>query len=107
MNEILKFNDFVESLDEKKLEEFDGKGQIVKYRYLDYFKNQYFEVRCQVLSYNEKAAKIKLLGFGPKGARPGTVMTRIKHSSLVGFEPEFPEDPNVEYEEEDEKWWQK
>lgn len=106
MNEILKFNDFVESLLEKKLEEFDGKGQIVKYKYQDYFTKRDYEVRCEVLSYNEKTAKIKLLGFGPKGVRPGTVMTRIKHSSLVGFEPEFPVDDDVEYEEEN-RWWDK
>lgn len=104
MDTIKKFEDFIE---EAKLEEFDGKGQIVKYRYLDYFKQQYFEVRCEVISYNEKRAKIKLLGFGPKGARPGTIMTKIKHSSLIGFKPEFPVDPDTEYEEDDEQWWQK
>ena len=103
METIKSFEDFIE---EAKLEEFDGKGQIVKYRYLDYFKQQYFEVRCEVISYNEKTAKIKLLGFGPKGARPGTIMSKIKHKSLVGFEPEFPTDDNVEYEEED-RWWDK
>lgn len=104
MDTIKKFEDFIE---EAKLEEFDGKGQIVKYRYLDYFNNVYREVRCEVLSYNEKAAKIKLLGFGKNGERPGTVKNRIKFSSLVGFEPEFPADQDTEYEEEEEKWWQK
>lgn len=104
MDEVLKFDDFVEEIYEKKLEEFDGKGQIVKYRYLDYFNNIHKEVRCEVISYNEKRAKIKLLGFGPKGSRPGTIMTKVKHTSLVGFKPEFPVDDTVEYEEP-RNWW--
>jgi hypothetical protein len=104
MDEVLKFDNFI---NEMKKNEIDGKGQIVKYRYFDYFNKTYREVRCEVLSYNEKAATIKLLGFGKNGERPGTVKNRIKFSSLVGFEPEFPVDPDTEYEEEEEKWWQK
>lgn len=104
MEKIKKFEDFIE---EAKLEEFDGKGQKVKYRWLDYHNDKWYETRCEVISYNEKRVKIKLLGFGPKGARPGTVMTRIKHSSLIGFKPEFPVDPDIEYEEDIEQWWHK
>lgn len=102
MDHIKCFDDFIE---EGKLQEFDGGGQILKYRYLDYFKKQYFDVRCELISYNEKTAKIKLLGFGPKGVRPGTIMTKVKHKSLVGFKPDFPKPDNDDDEEE--PWWNK
>lgn len=106
MEEIVK--KFEEFLEEAKKVQYDGKGQIVQYRFFDYFKQQYFKVRCEVLSYNEKTAKIKLLGFGLNGERPGTIKSKVHLGNLIGLKTEFPE-PDIEYEEdeEDEPWWQK
>lgn len=56
-------------------------SQITTYRYLDYFAGVYRTVRCQLLEHNDRTAKIKLLGFGPKGRQPGSLM-RVHIKSL-------------------------
>lgn len=78
--EIIKFDQFNES-----------ENQIVKYRWRESFANVWHETRCEVLSFNDKTAVIKLLGFGKDGRRPGTQM-RVQLKSLVGFDnPNKPE----------------
>ena len=49
-------------------------SQITTYRYLDYFAGVWRTVRCQLVKQTDKTAIIKLLGFGPKGRPPGSLM---------------------------------
>lgn len=65
--------------------ESEGNKQVVKYRWLDYFNNRWYETKCEVVSHTDKTAQIKLLEFGPKGSRPGRVM-RVHLNSLIGFD---------------------
>ena len=57
-----------------------------EYRWRESFSDIYHRTECEVLDHNAKTAKIKLLGFGKNGARPGTVL-RVHLKSLVGFRP--------------------
>lgn len=71
------------------------KNDIVKYRWREPYANVWHETRCEVLEYNDKTAKIKLLEFGKNQRRPGSIM-RVHLSSLVGFKL-----PNQNTEEPD------
>ena len=59
---------------------------VARYRWREAFAPIWHTTRCEVLEYNNKTAKIKLLEFGKNGARPGTEM-RVHLKSLVGFKP--------------------
>ena len=74
---LKKYSEYINESSENK--------QIVKYRWLDYFNNKWYETRCEVISQTDKTAKIKLLEFGPKGSRPGRIM-RVHLDSLIGLE---------------------
>lgn len=78
------FKNFEEFLSNNKVDESNDNRVIIKYRWLDYFKNQWYETKCEVISHTDKSAQIKLLEFGPRGSRPGRVM-RVHLKSLVGF----------------------
>lgn len=65
--------------------ESEGNKQVIKYRWLDYFNNRWYETKCEIVSHTDKTAQIKLLEFGPKGSRPGRVM-RVHLNSLIGFD---------------------
>lgn len=54
---------------------------IVIYRFLDYFSQTRCEVKAEVLASGEKTSRIKLLGYGPKNAVPGTEM-RVHNKSI-------------------------
>lgn len=54
---------------------------IVIYRFLDYFSQTRCEVKAEVLESGEKTSRIKLLGYGPKNAVPGTEM-RVHNKSI-------------------------
>lgn len=70
---------------EEYINESNMSGQIVRYRWLDYFKNEWYETKCEVISHTDKTAVIKLLGFGKNGTPPGTRM-RVHLKSLIGFD---------------------
>lgn len=74
---LKKYSEYINESGEKK--------QIVKYRWLDYFNEKWYETKCEVISQTDKTAKIKLLEFGPKGSRPGRIM-RVHLKSLIGLE---------------------
>lgn len=75
-----------------KLNEFNEQKKTVKYRWREPYNNIWHETRCEVLSYTDKTAKIKLLEFGKNGAPPGTILTKVQFKSLIGFEnPNKPE----------------
>ena len=78
------FKNFEEFLSNNKVDESNDNRVIIKYRWLDYFKNQWYETKCEVISHTDKSAQIKLLEFGPRGSRPGRIM-RVHLKSLVGF----------------------
>ena len=44
------------------------------YRWTDYFSRQRHECRCELLARKTTTATIKLLGYGPNGRPPGSVM---------------------------------
>lgn len=69
----------------------DEYNKTVTYRWRESFNNVWHETRCEVISYNDKTAVIKLLGFGKDGRRPGTQM-RVQLKSLVGFKPDCGKD---------------
>ena len=78
-----------------KLNEFNGQGKAVRYRWRESFANIWHETRCEVLSHNDKTAVIKLLEFGKNGARPGTQM-RVHLKSLIGLDiPE--QEPDMDW----------
>ena len=84
---IKKFEDF---LSNKSIEESNENKVIVKYRWLDYFNNTWYETRCEIINKTNKTAQIKLLDFGPKGSRPGRIM-RVHLNSLVGLQEHEPD----------------
>lgn len=63
----------------------ESQNQKVKYRWREAYADIWHETRCEVLSFNDKTAQIKLLEFGKNGKRPGTIM-RVHLKSLVGFD---------------------
>ena len=71
-------------------------GKVVKYRWRESYANIWHETRCEVLEYNDKTAKIKLLEFGKNQRRPGSIM-RVHLGSLVGFELPKPVDEEPEW----------
>ena len=75
-----------------RIDEDENNKTAVKYRWREPYNNIWHESRCEVLSHNDKTAKIRLLEFGKNNARPGTVMT-VHLKSLVGFTVEKPGQP--------------
>ena len=57
------FKNFEEFLSNNKVDESNDNRVIIKYRWLDYFKNQWYETKCEVISHTDKSAQIKLLEF--------------------------------------------
>lgn len=51
------------------------------YKWTDYFTRQRLSCRCELLSRTQTTATIKLLGHGPRGRVPGSVM-RVKLESV-------------------------
>ena len=51
------------------------------YKWTDYFTRQRHSCRCELLSRTQTTATIKLLGYGPRGRVPGSVM-RVKLESV-------------------------
>lgn len=56
----------------------------VKYTWREAFAPVWHASRCEVLSYTDKTAEIRLLEYGKNGTPPGTVM-RVRLKSLKGF----------------------
>lgn len=51
------------------------------YRWLDYHAGVWRSARCEIVSESPRTMTIRLLGFGPKGRPPGTLM-RVHIKSL-------------------------
>lgn len=89
MFNIDKLKDRIDELiDSGKLPDLskdENGNDVVMYKWLDYFNNEWCKTPCSVLSNNGKTAMIKLLGDGPNGKSNGSQM-RVRLSSLVGLE---------------------
>lgn len=68
------------------INELNEQKKQVKYRWREPYANVWHETRCEVLSFTDKTAKIKLLEFGKNGAPPGTILPKVHLDSLIGFE---------------------
>ena len=101
---LRKFNEYIN--------ESNGNKQVVYYHWLDYFKNTWYDTKCEVISHTDKTAVIKLLEPGKNGARPGTQI-RVHLNSLKGFNNNKPKrepdtswrkytDPDLEKDDGDE-----
>lgn len=66
--------------------ELNEQKKQVKYRWREPHANVWHETLCEVLSFTNKTAKIKLLGFGKNGTPPGTILPKVHLDSLIGFE---------------------
>lgn len=64
-------------------------GAVCEYRWRESYAPIWHTTRCEVLEHNGRTAKIRLMGFGKDGRRPGTEM-RVQLKSLVGFRTEQP-----------------
>lgn len=58
-----------------------------KYRYLDYFRKEWNEIRVLVVQEGRKTSTISLLEFGPRGKKPGDTM-RVHNKSIIWPKPE-------------------
>jgi len=75
---LKKYSEYINESGENK--------QIVQYHWLDYFNDRWYDTKCEIISHTDKTAKVKLLSFGPRGSRPGTILTRVHLDSLIGFD---------------------
>lgn len=110
---ILSFKDFIE--EGKTLPQIDVEGKVIcKYRWREPYANIFHTSRCEVLSYNDKTAKIKLIEYGKNGARPGTEM-QVHLKSLIGFNmnniknnntktTSTTDEDDIEYEDDEQNW---
>ena len=79
---IKKFEDF---LSNESVDESNENKVIVKYRWLDYYNDKWYVTECEVIKRKKRTADIKLLGWGPKGRKPGDIM-QVHLKSLIGLE---------------------
>lgn len=59
----------------------NNKNMEATYKWTDYFTRQRLSCHCELLSRTQTTATIKLLGYGPRGRVPGSVM-RVKLESV-------------------------
>ena len=79
---IKKFEDF---LSNESVDESNESKVIVKYRWFDYYNDKWYVTECEVIKRKKRTADIKLLGWGPKGRKPGDIM-QVHLKSLIGLE---------------------
>lgn len=65
----------------------DLSNRIVKYRFLDYFNQEWKEIKALVLQESEKTTLIAILEYGPRGKQPGETM-RVHNKNIIWPKPE-------------------
>jgi hypothetical protein len=61
--------------------------KIYDYRWREPFGTNWYTTRCEVIGEYPKSLKIKLLGCGKNGMRPGTELT-VRKASVIGWQAE-------------------
>jgi len=85
-----EFTEMDDELSEGKVT--NGNGRKMIYRFWKHFQKKWDESKCELISYTDKTARIRLLGFGPHNEKPGTILQKVSLNSLRPVDSEDKEE---------------